>query len=104
MKPTAPRRARKCWATNNPAYPEAHDKLYNSKMVCDCTWGRKHTYKVRLIRLDKASRDALVERVAKVIAGEWLKSMHYVSKWEQIPEMHKEFRAEAKAAVAALSR
>ena len=34
------------YATTNPTYPEAHNNRYESKRICDCMWGMKHTVKV----------------------------------------------------------
>ena len=33
------------YCTINPSYPEAHTRLYESRRVCDCTWGSKWTRK-----------------------------------------------------------
>jgi len=65
MKPTAPRRARKCWAVSGCDY-----------LSFTHTGMGRQDKPMLLIPWDKASRDALAERIARVIMAETLKAVH----------------------------
>lgn len=38
----------KLWVTITPLYPAAHYHLFTSREVCDATWGKKWTRRVKV--------------------------------------------------------
>lgn len=50
------------WCTTNPAYPEAKELTYNSKQVCDCTWGAQWTKRVRVTTLTEVLQHPVRKR------------------------------------------
>ena len=72
MKPTAPRRARKMWAD-----PTDFADTESSFHACvPKYWAKGKMIEVLCLRWDKASRDALEERVAQVLTDATVHSKH----------------------------
>ena len=60
------------YQTVNPSYPEAHRIRYDSRMVCNCTYGRKHTRKrvEYIVPATPEAMEALVEKAANALCCE----------------------------------
>ena len=60
------------YQTVNPSYPECHCTRYDSKMVCDCMFGRNHTRKrvEYIVPATPEAMEALVEKAANALCCE----------------------------------